>query len=144
MCSTSESPDWANQAMASVADRHPRTEDWVQALGARLLVDGDLLRRGRIPPVQDDQLGAGRLALDAPVEEQIAVGGAVKASSSSGSFSSVTSGRSCLASRYVRITRLRAQVDQRASIWAGVFAGHVPEQLHEPFARARSGARPPS
>ena len=55
------------------ADGHHRAQDRVQALGARMLVDGELLRRRGIAPVEQHQLGAPRLALDAAVEEQVAV-----------------------------------------------------------------------
>ena len=107
----------------------------MQALGARLLVDGDLLRRGRIPPVHDDQLGAGGLPLHAPVEEQVAVRGAGEGVQLVGELQ-LRHVRQVLLGVEVRAHHALARPGGPAGVHLrGSLARHVPEQLHEPFAR---------
>ncbi len=118
----------------------------MQALGARMLVDGDLLRRRRIAPVDQHQLGARGLALDAAVEDDVAVARAGEGVELVGQLQLGDVGQVLLGVE-VRLHHPLARPGEPARVHLrGRFAGHVSEQLHEAFARlsaARPAARQP-
>ncbi len=120
---------------ACVVHRHHRAQYDVEALHAGVLVDGDLVRRGGIAPVDEHQLGARRLALHPAVEDHVAVLRAGERVHLVGELQLRHVGQVLLRLQ-VRLHHPLARPGLPARVHLrGLLARHAPEELHEALAR---------
>ena len=106
----------------------------MQALGTGVLIDGDLLGRRRVAPVEQDQLGAAGLALAAAIEEQVAVAAGNEPVQLVGQLELGDVGQALLGGEIGGQGALAQPLDPACVHLRRLLAGDAPEQLHEALA----------